>query len=367
MNSKWFIALAAPAVRDDVGRHARAELAVALVDVLDHPLAPIAAREIEIDVGPLAALFGEEPLEEQVHADRIDGRDAEAVADGAVGGRAAALHEDVVLPAEVDEVPDDQEIAGEIELLDQIELARDLRPGAVVVRPVPLARPHLRDLPQERHHRLARRHGVLGEAIAEIRHRVRESIGQPARGGKGLRAIGEEGGHLRRRFQVPLRVRREAAAGGRKRDAVPDAREHVEERALRRGREPHAVGRDERHVIRRREIHEGVVVGVLVAEPMTLQLHVDAVAAEDPDEPIEQAADAVATRAKDLAAGERHEAPHLAVELLERERAFAFRRAELHPRHETAQVPIPLGGFDEDRKNPARLLASPSGLRVPVS
>ena len=95
--------------------------------MLDDPLAPIAARQIEIDVGPLAALLGEEALEQQIHPDRIDGGDAEAVADGAVGRRAAALHEDVVLPAEVDDVPDDQEVAGEIELLDEIELARDLR------------------------------------------------------------------------------------------------------------------------------------------------------------------------------------------------------------------------------------------------
>ena len=120
------------AIGDDVGGHRRAEAAVLLVDVLDDPLAPIAARQIEIDVGPLAALLRQEPLEQQIHADRIDRRDAEAVADGAVGRRPAALHEDVVLAAEVHDVPDDQEVAGEIELLDEIELARDLRAGAVV-------------------------------------------------------------------------------------------------------------------------------------------------------------------------------------------------------------------------------------------
>ena len=75
--------------------------------------------------------------------DRIDGGDPEAVADGAVGGRPAALHEDVALPAEVDDVPDDQEVAGEIELLDEIQLARDLRACAIVIRPVPLARADL--------------------------------------------------------------------------------------------------------------------------------------------------------------------------------------------------------------------------------
>jgi hypothetical protein len=45
-----------------------APCAVLLVDVLDDALAPIAARQIEVDVGPLAALLREEPLEQQVHA-----------------------------------------------------------------------------------------------------------------------------------------------------------------------------------------------------------------------------------------------------------------------------------------------------------
>ena len=152
-----FARRASPAIGDDVGRHRRAETAVLFVDVLDDPLAAIAARQIEIDVGPLAALLREKPLEQQIHADRIDRRDAEAVADGAVGGRPAALHEDVVLPAEVHDVPDDQEVAGEIELLDEIELARDLRAGAIVIRTVAIAGADVGHPPEERRLRLARR------------------------------------------------------------------------------------------------------------------------------------------------------------------------------------------------------------------
>src|SRR5436189_73159 len=87
-----------------------------LSEELNGPLAPIAARQIEIDVGPLAALFRQEALEQQVHADRIDGGDPEAVAHGAVGRRSAPLHENALLPAEIHDVPDDQEIAGEVEL-----------------------------------------------------------------------------------------------------------------------------------------------------------------------------------------------------------------------------------------------------------
>jgi hypothetical protein len=87
----------AAAIGDDVGGHGGAALSEALVDVLDDALALFAAGQVEIDVGPLAALFGEEALEEQVHADGIDGGDFERVADRAVGGRAAALRQDVVL------------------------------------------------------------------------------------------------------------------------------------------------------------------------------------------------------------------------------------------------------------------------------
>ena len=102
-----FARRALAAIGDDVGGHRRAVLPVLLVDVLDHALAPIAARQVEIDVGPLAAFFRQEALEQQLHRHRIDGGDAEAVTDGAIGGRTAALHQDVLLPAEVDDVPDD--------------------------------------------------------------------------------------------------------------------------------------------------------------------------------------------------------------------------------------------------------------------
>ncbi len=163
-----FARRALAAIGDHVGGHRRAVLAVFLVDVLNHALAAIAARQIEIDVGPLAALFRQEPLEQQLHADRIDGGDAEAVAHGAVGRRAAALHEDVLLPAEIDDVPDDQEVAGELELLDQIELARHLRAGAIVKRTIAVARADLGDLAQERDLGLAVGDRIFRKAIAEV-------------------------------------------------------------------------------------------------------------------------------------------------------------------------------------------------------
>ncbi len=166
------------AIGDDVRGHGRAPCPVARVDVLDHALAAVAARQVEVDVGPLAALLGQEALEEQVHPHRIDGGDAQAVADRAVGGRAAALDQDALAPAEVHDVPDDQEVAGELELADERELALDLTARLLVVGPIAVAGPLLRLRLQERELRLPRRDGIVREAVAEILERELEALGQ---------------------------------------------------------------------------------------------------------------------------------------------------------------------------------------------
>ncbi len=57
----------ASAIGDDVRGHGGAKFSVALIDVLNDALALIAAGQVEIDVRPLAAFFGEESLEEQIH------------------------------------------------------------------------------------------------------------------------------------------------------------------------------------------------------------------------------------------------------------------------------------------------------------
>src|ERR1700683_1875913 len=120
----------AATIGDDVGGHGGAELAVALVDVLDGALALIAAGEIEIDVRPLTTLLRKKTLEQQFHFDGVNRGDAERIADRAVGGRSAALHQNVLFAAELDDVPDDQEIAGQVELFDEGELVIDLAASA---------------------------------------------------------------------------------------------------------------------------------------------------------------------------------------------------------------------------------------------
>ncbi len=84
---------AAGAIADHGGGDAGALAAVALVDVLDDLLAPL-VLEIDVDVGRLAAFRRDEAREEQVVLVGIDGGDAEHVADGGIGRRAAALAQD---------------------------------------------------------------------------------------------------------------------------------------------------------------------------------------------------------------------------------------------------------------------------------
>jgi len=69
------------------------------------------AGQIEVDVGPLAALLGEKALEEQIHSHRIDGGDAERVTHCTVRRGAAPLGEDLLIARELHDVVDDQEVA----------------------------------------------------------------------------------------------------------------------------------------------------------------------------------------------------------------------------------------------------------------
>ena len=117
------------AVGDDVGDLRGVVAPVRVVDVLDHLLAPV-ALDVEVDVRRAVALGGEEALEQQAEAHCVGVGDVEGVADRRVGGRAAPLAEDPLVLAEPHDVPDDEEVAGEAELLDEVELVGQLRVGA---------------------------------------------------------------------------------------------------------------------------------------------------------------------------------------------------------------------------------------------
>ena len=104
---------AAGAVMDHRRGNPGALAAIAAIDVLDHFLAPL-MLEIDVDVGRLVALFGQEAREQQLFAHRIDRGDPQQVADQRIGRAAAPLAQDRRIEAAgvADQVMDGQEIAG---------------------------------------------------------------------------------------------------------------------------------------------------------------------------------------------------------------------------------------------------------------
>ena len=118
-------------VADDVGHLGRVPAAVAAVDVLDG-LFPPPALDVDVDVRRAVALGRQEPLEQQPERHRVGVGDAERVADRRVGGAAPALAVDVGPAAELDDVPHHEEVAGEPQRLDDVELVVDLGPRLAV-------------------------------------------------------------------------------------------------------------------------------------------------------------------------------------------------------------------------------------------
>ena len=111
---------AARAIVDDGGDDRGAVAAVAAVDILHHLLAP-RMLEIDVDVGRLQPLLGDEALEQQIDLGRIDRGDAEHVADRGIRRRAPALAEDVLAARIMDDVVHGQKIMRVFQLGDQRE------------------------------------------------------------------------------------------------------------------------------------------------------------------------------------------------------------------------------------------------------
>ena len=112
---------AARAIAGDDGAEGGVVAAVGLEDPLHDDLAPL-VLEIDIDVRGLTALLADEALEQQIIAARVDRGDAQHIADGGVGGRAAALAQDVLAAGEAHDRMDREEIGRIVQRADQIEL-----------------------------------------------------------------------------------------------------------------------------------------------------------------------------------------------------------------------------------------------------
>ena len=103
-----------------------------------------------------------------------------------------------MLAAKLNDVPDDQEIAGQVELFDECELSLNLAVSAAAEIGgegsgiVSIARAFLGTFTEKRIHGLAGRDGIPGKLIAEIGERELEALGELAGVGDRLGKIGKE-------------------------------------------------------------------------------------------------------------------------------------------------------------------------------
>ena len=210
----------------------------------------ISAGKIEIDIGPFAAFFGEESFEKQIHADRVNGGNAQRVTHGAIGSGTAALHEDIVFAAKADDIPHDQEIAGEIELFDQGQFAFDLLACAFlavgIARAITRNHPFTGALAQELHFRLAVGHRIFRELVAQIFQCKFQARRKDLRIGDGFGKVRKKPLHFSGRFQMAFGIAREQPSGSIQIAMVADAGEDSQNFPLMRKCVAHSVGGHDR-------------------------------------------------------------------------------------------------------------------------
>ena len=251
------------------------------------------ALDVDVDVRRAVAFGRQEALEQQPQLDGVGGGDAEGVAHRRVGGRPPALAEDVRAPAELDEVPHDEEVAGEAELLDDRQLAVDRLPrpvpegGIVVRRPlavraVTAVRALLDDAAEVLH---------LGQPVRARERRQRRGDERQVEGGgpPDLRRqlddagiAGEATGLLGARAQVGAGRGRQPRVELGQAAAGPDGRERRRQAALGRRGVVGVAGGDAPDVVAGGELGQGVVAGGVERVAVVPELDEHAVAPEQP-------------------------------------------------------------------------------------
>ncbi len=207
--------------------------AVFLLDVIDDAVAAVLA-EVDVEVRHRHPLGIEEPLEQQRVAQRIEIGDAEGVRDERPGTRSAARpYRHAIALRPVDEVRDDEKVAGESHLDDgrglEVE-ARDVL-GALLLAQLRIGIERLEAT-------LESRGGFVAQVLVDRDARGRRKFGQvilaerdgevaSLRDGDGvgdrLRQVGELCRHFRLRREVLLRREAARAAGVGEDVALGDA------------------------------------------------------------------------------------------------------------------------------------------------
>ncbi|KAF5035124.1 hypothetical protein DSECCO2_588920 [anaerobic digester metagenome] len=182
--------------------------AVVLGDVADDLMAA-AFAEVHVDIGHAHALDIEEALEKEVVRHGVEVGDAQRIRHQRPGRRTAPRPDgDVVVLGPVDEVLDDEEIAREAHLLDDVELELQAVPVFLRVRVRHFVQALFEALAGHVGHDVVQ--GLAGRGlvdremvVAELEREV-DALGDLAGVGERLRHVGEGGGHLLGRAVVEV-------------------------------------------------------------------------------------------------------------------------------------------------------------------
>ncbi len=229
--------------------------AVALLHIADHLVAALLA-EVDVEVRHRHAVGIEKALEQKAEADRIEVGDGERISDQRAGARAApGADRNALRLRPLDEIGDDQEVAGIFHALDDAEL--EIEPLAVFI---------LRDagrqpcggeaLRQPLRRALAQFGRLIERAAALARREARQDrlMGVRAEGaafgdfdgrGQRLRQVGKLRDHVGAALETML-GRELAAVGFTDQPAFGDADQRVVRFMVGRGREERLVGGDQR-------------------------------------------------------------------------------------------------------------------------
>ena len=265
-------------LRDAVG-------AIALADIGDHFVAPVLA-EIDVEIGHRHAFGIEEALEQQAEADRIEIGDGQRIGDQRAGARTAPRPDRNILAlGPLDEIGDDQEIAGEFHLDDDVELEGEprfdnrsaVKPGAQPCAASRAASPcvGLRAQFADFVERLAGDRGkARQDGLARLRAKRAAHRDLDAVVGR-LRQVREQLDHFGARLEAMLAGQPAPVAGADQR-AVGDAEQRVLRFVIGGRGEIGFVGRDQRQRCGIGEIEQLRLVGLFGFEIVALHFDIEA-------------------------------------------------------------------------------------------
>ena len=257
--------------------------AVFLAHIVDHRVAAFLA-EVDVEVRHRHALGVEEALEQQVEADRIEIGDGKRPGHhGSRAGTAARTHRNALRLRPLDEVGNDQEIAGKAHRDDD---------GKLVVQAFAITRAGCGVGAHRIHAAIEAfdRHGahglLLGAARAHLgrdrqqrfahlhHHRAAPRDGE--RVVAGLRQIGEQHAHVRRRLEPMLR-RHAPALAFRQQASIRDRQQRVMRLVHARRGEVAVVGGNQRHAERVRQRDQPGFERAFAGDVVAVQFHRHAV------------------------------------------------------------------------------------------